>query len=104
MIGVCNSSSPSVKITITIPLKVSRAIIRLAMTRCEGTIGIIIALVLIFGVMFYFANLGDTGEHIAYSQAQDCKSLSLEYSVPCKNLYLYGTMNKRKKLALFCNC
>ena len=35
------------------------------------TIGIIVALVLIFGVMFYFTNLGDTGEHIAYSQAQD---------------------------------
>ena len=35
------------------------------------TIGIIVALILIFGVMFYFANLGDTGEHIALSQARE---------------------------------
>ena len=35
------------------------------------TIGIIVALILIFGVMFYFANLGDTGEYIALSQARE---------------------------------
>ena len=35
------------------------------------TIGIIMALVLIFGIMFYIANLGNSGEHIALSQAKD---------------------------------
>ena len=35
------------------------------------TFGIIMALVLIFGFMFYFANMGDTGEYIALSQARE---------------------------------
>ena len=35
------------------------------------TFGIILALILIFGFMFYFANMGDTGEYIALSQARE---------------------------------
>ena len=35
------------------------------------TFGIILAFILIFGFMFYFANMGDTGEYIALSQARE---------------------------------
>jgi len=33
--------------------------------------GIIVAFIIIFGIMFYFANLGDHGDYLAISQAQE---------------------------------
>ena len=35
------------------------------------TIGLILAFVLIFGFMFYFANMGDTGEYISLTSAEE---------------------------------